>query len=154
MSNIFIGEHYPGVTKTSTGYSLDEIHFAGDVNIRLHGNIHVRGNLDVGGYLNVGGNIDVRGQMKAQSVRCRVLYWGLMCLPNVPRQKIHVSKIRPIACCREYWSERLGVNLTGCYAEIEAQIKPMLPTLLHRDDWTVTERWILESYLGERDEDR
>ena len=47
---------------------------------------------------------------------------------------------------RKYWEERLGFKLEKCYDEIEKQIKPLLPELLKRTDWTECERMILESW--------
>lgn len=48
---------------------------------------------------------------------------------------------------RSYWSERLGMELEGCYKAIEKQIKPLLPEILQRTDLTKCERRILQSWL-------
>ena len=102
------------------------------------------GSIDTGGgYINTGG-----GDMV-----CGILYWRLMCMPHVLKDKLAVAKVRPDVVCREYWAERLGMELVGCYNNIERALSERLPELLQREDWTPTERWILESHLGERDED-
>ena len=111
------------------------------------GDLYTRGgHLDTGGgnLYTGGGNLDTGGG----GLICGVLYWKLMCMPAVPREKLHVGKVRPVECCRAYWSERLGIKLEGCYRKIEAEMADKLPELLARTDWTPTERWILESHLN------
>ena len=103
-----------------------------------------------GGYIYTGGGyIDTGGGYMV----CGILYWRLMCMPHVLKDKLAVAKVRPDVVCREYWAERLGMELVGCYNNIERALSERLPELLQREDWTPTERWILESHLGERDED-
>jgi len=109
------------------------------------------GSIDTGGgYIYTGGGyIDTGGGYMV----CGILYWRLMCMPHVLKDKLAVAKVRPDVVCREYWAERLGMELVGCYNNIERALSERLPELLQREDWTPTERWILESHLGERDED-
>lgn len=57
------------------------------------------------------------------------------------------GKILPPITCREYWEERLGMKLSGCYEKIGKRIKPKLKKLLKLDKWTKCERRILESWL-------
>jgi len=56
------------------------------------------------------------------------------------------GKIYPPETTREYWQERLNIDLSGCYKEIEEVIKPLLPDILKRTDLTKCERRILESW--------
>ena len=56
------------------------------------------------------------------------------------------GKILPTEQARGYWEERLGVQLPGCYAEIEKLIVPKLPDILKRTDLTKCERRVLESW--------
>jgi len=57
----------------------------------------------------------------------------------------HGGRIYPPDCERLFWSERIGIKLTGCYEEIEKTLN--IPSLLKRDDWTSQERAVLESWL-------
>lgn len=95
-----------------------------------------------GGYLDTGGG-DLR--TGGGYLRCGTLYWRRMDMPQVGGQ-MSTGKIRPTAHQRAYWEDRLGVELPGCWGEIEKKIALMLPELLKRECWTPTERWILESY--------
>jgi hypothetical protein len=57
------------------------------------------------------------------------------------------GEIYPPAGAREYWEERLGMKLEGCYEKIYETVKPKLKDLLKLDKWTKCERRILESWL-------
>jgi len=104
-----------------------------------------------GGYINAGGGyIDTGGgyiDTGGASLACGVLYWRLMCMPGVPPEQLRVGRVRPDAMCRGYWEQRLGMALEGCWSAIERQVRPQLADLLAREDWTPTERWILESHM-------
>ena len=106
------------------------------------------GDIDTnGGYINTGGGYIDTGK---GIIKCGILYWRLMCLPKAG--KIIVKKVRPDDFLREYWEERLGIKLEGCWREIEEQLAPILckiPELLKDPKWTPTERWIIESWLPE-----
>ena len=57
------------------------------------------------------------------------------------------GKIYPTVSSRDYWSERLGIDLTDkCYKNIAELIVPKIPELLKLDKWTKCERRILESW--------
>jgi hypothetical protein len=122
-------------------------------NINTHGgNIYTHGGgiYTHGGNINThGGDIDTHGGgIDCCTLNCGILYWCLMCMPVT--KKIVAEKIRPDECCREYWQERLGIELTGCWDEIEKTLAPYLekiPEILKDPKWTPTERWIIESWL-------
>ena len=56
------------------------------------------------------------------------------------------GKIYPPESCKNYWSERLGLQIDGCCSKIEEEVAPLLVELLKQDKWTKCERRILESW--------
>lgn len=115
---------------------LDELPWVGYgekiIYLTVRGNLNVGGNLDVGGNLNVGGYLDVGGN----------LYWSHASMPKA--KSIKCKRVLPKAWQRDYWGERLGISMDGCYDDIIARIMPVLDEWLKLDKWTSTERWMLE----------
>jgi len=110
-----------------------DLQCGGDLN--CWGYLHCGGDLNCWGYLNCGGNCAIFG----------TLYWSQMSKPVVNGKFFH-RRVFPQAWQREYWQERLGMDISdGCYNTIIAAIMPELPKLLRRKTWTPTERWMLES---------
>jgi hypothetical protein len=54
--------------------------------------------------------------------------------------------ILPTSDQRAHWSERLGIELTGCYTEIAEQLAGRWTELLARTYWSQCERRIVESW--------
>jgi hypothetical protein len=102
--------------------------------------LDVRGNLFVGGYLYVRGKLDVGGNLDVRGY----LYWSHASMPIVGGAMKH-KRVLPPSWQRDHWAERLGLSMDGCYDEIIDRLQPELPRLLASDNWSKTERWILES---------
>jgi len=81
-----------------------------------------------------------------KSCKALNLFWEFIYEPPFKTE----GKIYPTPACREYWEERLGMELEGCYKEIEKKIAPKLPKILKRKDLTRCERRILESWLPKK----
>jgi len=83
--------------------------------------------------------------ISASKLTCTNFYWDQI---YIPRCKILQIKgfIYPTMLSREYWEERLGIKLEGCYSEIQKIVKPHLTDWLKSDKWTPTERWILTNW--------
>jgi len=84
-----------------------------------------------------GGSCIFGGRCKAKSP-----YWSFVYDPPFETE----GKIYPTEQARSYWECRLGLELKGCYEEIEKQIKPLIPEILARTDLTKCERRIIESW--------
>ena len=69
------------------------------------------------------------------------LFWAFPSMPKA--ESILVSRVLPPAWQREYWGDRLGVDVSGCYDAIISRLD--LHALLLLDKWTRTERWMLET---------
>lgn len=69
-------------------------------------------------------------------------YWSFVYPPPFET----VGPIYPAESCRGYWSQRLGVELVGCYGEIAKRHRHLIPDWLKRTDLTDCERRILESW--------
>ena len=62
-----------------------------------------------------------------------------------------IGPILPTRGTYSYWKERLDkwdLDISGCYDDIEEQIKPHLAKILRSQQWTKCERRILESWKG------
>jgi len=67
-----------------------------------------------------------------------------MSMPTLPEMH-YINRVLPHLWQRDYWQERLGMELDGCYASLCKSIKPKLHSLLKDDKWSSTERWMLET---------
>ncbi len=70
-------------------------------------------------------------------------FWSFMYEPPFDIE----GKIYPTAQTRNYWEERLKLDLSGCYQEIEERVKGLLPEILKRDDLTKCERKVIQSWI-------
>lgn len=88
------------------------------------------------------------GEWCVFGMRCTAIspFWSFVYPPPFKTE----GRILPPETAREYWEQRLGMKLEGCYDEIAEQLKPKLKTLLRRKNWTECERRILESWAEEK----
>ena len=80
-----------------------------------------------------------------EGCRAKSPFWSFVYEPPFET----TSKIYPTALAREYWQSRLGIDLAGCYKDIEKVVTLLIPDILTRTDLTACERRIIESWKGE-----
>lgn len=124
----------------------------------VQANQAIGGNQDIGGHQVICGDQDVRGHQtirRSQDVRghhsvggdCCVFDWKIWAQASKPKfgGRFWARGVFGAAWQREYYAQRLGIKIDGCYQDIGDKLHHEAKKLLRSKKWTPTERWMLET---------